>query len=281
MVQAQILHVGKFKVVALLDGYVDLHLQNIVKNDSNFDHPYLHEKNPEATIQIPVNVYLIDTGARVILVDVGLAGHYHSNTGLLQKSLSLADYKPEQITDILITHLHPDHVAGLLTTDGKKAFVNAKLHIAKGDVAHWVYEQKIYPELSPMIAQWIAPYELHTFEPNQKLFEGVTVLSTPGHSPGHSSFLFESESKKLLVWGDIVHVHELQFACPGLSLKDDSDQQQAIATRTALFEYVSNESILIGGAHLPFPGLGHVKVLMDDSVKEDQIYYYWDSKAVI
>lgn len=261
---------GQFKVIALLDGYVDLHLQNIIADQRSFDHPYLHAKNPTDTIQIPVNVYLIDTGVKKILIDVGLAGAYDSQTGFLLESLKAAGYKSEDITDILITHLHPDHVAGLLTKNNQKAFENAQLYISKADIDYWVYEQQLYPELAPFIAQLIAPYDLRTFEPNQQLFEGITVFSTPGHSPGHSGFLCKSENQNLLIWGDIVHIYELQFINPNISLKDDTDQAQAIESRKKLFEYLSKNNILIGGAHLPFPGLGHVIKINDAS-------YQWKS----
>ncbi len=264
---------GNFKVVALLDGYVDLHLQNIVKDASNFNHPYLHVQHPDEVIQIPVNVYLIDTGTQIILVDVGLAGYDNSPTGLLIENVNQAGYQREQITDILITHLHPDHAAGLLTKEGKKAFPNARLHISEKEVQYWIHEQQMYPELTPFIQALIKPYVLQTFTPNQQLFKGISVFSTPGHTPGHSGFLFESDHRKLLIWGDIVHIHELQFEHPAISLKDDTDGQQAIQAREELFKQVSQEAILIGGAHLPFPGLGYVKVT---SHAASSVSYFWN-----
>lgn len=252
-------NVGKFKVVALFDGYVDLHLQNIVKGDSQFEHPYLQATSPNDVIQIPINVYLVDMGSRVVLVDVGLAGYEGSQSGLLLQALQKAGYEPDQITDILITHLDPDHVAGLLTKDGQKAFKNAWLYVSKQDLAYWVYEQQLYPQLSQLMAKLIVPYKLQTFLPNQKLFDGVSVYSMPGHTPGHSGFLFESDGQKLLFWGDVVHIHELQFSHPGISLTDDSDSAQAIETRKNLFEKASSESILVAGAHIPYPGIGWVR----------------------
>ncbi len=265
---------GQFKVFALLDGYVDLHLQNIIKDSSTFDHPYFHCVNPYEKIHIPVNVYLIDTNKQIILVDVGLGGHDNSTTGFLIQSLHHLGYKPNQITDILITHLHTDHIAGLLTKDGKKAFEKAKVHISQKDLSYWAHEQQIYPELKPFFQNLFKPYEIIPFSPNQKLFDGVTVCSTPGHSPGHSSFLFESDHQKMLIWGDIIHVYELQFAHPEISLNFDSHRHEAIETRKALLRHVFKESILVGGAHLPFPGLGFVLKNSHDDTQEN---YCWKS----
>lgn len=257
--------VGKYKITALLDGYFDYNIQDIVKDDIFLEHPYFQSKANNAFIPVPVNVYVINTGYKIILVDTGSAGYEKSATGFLMEALERAGYQPDQITDILITHLHLDHVAGLLTKDGQKAFPNAQLYISKEDVAYWIYEQQLYPELSALMAKLIVSYALHTFAPNQNLFEGVCVVSTPGHSVGHSSFLFESEGQRFLIWGDIVHIPELQFMYPEIGLKDDSDQLLAANTRKNLFEKLAKEQVLIGAAHLPFPGLGYVQKSLDQS----------------
>lgn len=254
---------GKYNITALLDGYIDYSIQDIIKDDVALDHPCFESKTPHSLIPVPVNVYVINTGNKVVLVDVGSGGYDNTKTGFLMDALDSAGYRPDQISDILITHLHLDHVAGLLTKDGKKAFPNAQLYISKEDVAYWIYEQQLYPNLSALMAKLIVVYALHTFAPNQNLFEGVSVVSTPGHSIGHSSFLFESEGQKILIWGDIVHMSELQFMYPGMSLKDDSDKLLAIHTREYLFEKLAREKTLIGGAHLPFPGLGYVQKSAD------------------
>lgn len=257
--------VGKFKVVALLDGYVDYHLQDIVKDDTISDHACVQEQALKGIISMPVNVYLIDTGTKIILVDVGLAGYDHSKTGFLLEALEKAGYQPDQITDILITHLHLDHIAGLLTKNGQKAFVNAQLYISKEDINYWIYEQQSQPQLASLMAKLIVSYALHGFVPHQKLFDGVSVVATPGHSVGHSSFLFESEQQKLFIFGDVVHVQPVQFMYPEISVKDDSDSNRAIQTRKLLFEKLSAESTLVAGAHLAFPGIGHVKKATDQS----------------
>nr|WP_247652849.1 hypothetical protein [Ideonella aquatica] len=88
---------------------------------------------------------------------------------------------------------------------------------------------------------------------------GLSVVPTHGHTPGHSSFLFSSKGRQLLVWGDVVHSHAVQFAHPEVSLEFDVNQKQAIATRKALFQRAAQAGWQIAGAHLPFPGLGRIR----------------------
>ena len=87
----------------------------------------------------------------------------------------------------------------------------------------------------------------------------MRALPTHGHTPGHTAYLFASKSKRLLIWGDILHSHSIQFQHPEVSIEFDTDQKQAIATREALFAQASKEAWMIAGAHLPFPGLGHIR----------------------
>ena len=124
---------GNFTIISLYDGFLNLPLANIIKDDTNFDHPLFHAK-PDATQKTAINVFLIDTGTQIILVDTGLAKKYGTQTGLLIDSLKTAGYKPEEISAIFITHLHSDHISGLLTCDGKKAFINAQLFINKAQM---------------------------------------------------------------------------------------------------------------------------------------------------
>ncbi len=95
---------------------------------------------------------------------------------------------------------------------------------------------------------------------------GVAALDSSGHTPGHTSYLFDGRrGQKLLAWGDIVHYHAVQFARPDASHEGDSDRARAIAARRGLMERTATEGWWLAGAHLPFPGLGHVR-------KEDEAY---------
>src|SRR5690606_16767643 len=98
-----------------------------------------------------------------------------------------------------------------------------------------------------------------TFQPQDTLLPGVQAVSTPGHTPGHTSYLFTSGRQALLVWGDIVHSHAVQFARPEVAIEFDVDTAQAIATRKRIFADAARDKLWVAGAHMPFPGLGHVR----------------------
>src|SRR5690606_18917709 len=107
-----------------------------------------------------------------------------------------------------------------------------------------------------------APYQaagkLKSFAPGDLLSEGVASLALPGHTPGHEGYMLTSQGKQLLVWGDVIHSHAVQFLNPQVSIDFDSDQEQAITTRKKILERAAQEKFWIAGAHLPFPGIGHV-----------------------
>ena len=103
------------------------------------------------------------------------------------------------------------------------------------------------------------PLKLKTYKMGDKLLEAVEVVSTPGHTPGHTSYLIRSNKQSILLWGDIVHSHAVQFVRPEVALEFDVDSQQAVVTRKKILKQVAEDKLWVGGAHLPFPGLGHVR----------------------
>ncbi|HXE94933.1 MAG TPA: MBL fold metallo-hydrolase, partial [Dongiaceae bacterium] len=170
---------------------------------------------------------------------------------------------------VVITHLHPDHVGGVADADGKQVFPKARIMVAKEDSDFWL-SQKV-ADASPesmqpffkMARDSAAPYQksgqLQTFTEGSVLVPGIKAVKANGHTPGHTAFAVESEGQKLLIWGDLVHAHAVQFANPGVSIEFDIDQKQAIATRKNIFKTMAISKSLVAGMHLPFPGIGHVR----------------------
>lgn len=212
------------------------------------------------------NSYLVDTGTHRILVDAGNADCYGWKLGGLAANLQAAGYAPEDIDIIVLTHLHGDHVCGL-EHQGKRVFPKAVVWAAQEEAAYWL-DAKIEAAAPPMarsnfaqVRKATAVYgkDFRTFKAGNMIVPGMTIVPVHGHTPGQTAFLFESKGRKLLIWGDIVHCHLVQFAHPEVSIGSDNDPAEAIATRKALFAKLAEDGTAIAGAHLPFPGIGKVR----------------------
>jgi len=216
-----------------------------------------------------INAFLINTGEKLILIDTGAGALYGACCGHLLENLRAAGYQPEQVDQVLLTHLHVDHVGGIMV-DGKAAFPNAVVRVSRRDADYWLDDanEKAAPALLiPMFEgarKVLKPYidsgRFQPFDYGAELLPGVTPIPTPGHSPGHSSYVVESQGQKILVWGDIVHVAPVQFPDPGVVTTYDSDPASAERQRDMLFADAARNGYWIGAAHISFPGLGHVGV---------------------
>ncbi len=262
--------VGRLVVTALYDGAVDIDsalLGGASRKTirSSLAHAFLPVSTPVST---PVNAFLVHTGKNTILVDTGTAKLFGPRLGFILDNLRAAGYRAADIDTILLTHLHPDHAGGLLTEDGSMAFPNARVFAPKADADYWLSEaseQHARPDqraLFKMARDAVAPYlaagKLTVFSAGQPLRDGVTAIGAPGHTPGHTAYLFSSTEGDLLVWGDIIHNAAVQFPHPQVSIEFDSDRQQAVTTRRKLLSYAGARSVWVASAHIPFPGIGRV-----------------------
>ena len=263
--------VGQFLVTALYDGYINLAPALFHGLGDDEMHKLIDRKfQPRTAEGVPtaVTTYLIDGGSDLTLLNAGGAGGPGRTMGGLSDSLIAAGYRPEDISAVLLTHLHFDHVCGLAKEDGSAAFPRATVYVSEAEAGFWLNPEtaKAAPEAArpffEMAAKAVAPYvakgSLAIFKGEAEVLPGLRSIPSPGHTPGHTSFLLTSGSEQMLLWGDIVHSHALQFDHPEVSNDFDSDQAQAVDTRLKLFRKISQENWLIAGDHLPFPGFGHL-----------------------
>jgi glyoxylase-like metal-dependent hydrolase (beta-lactamase superfamily II) len=191
------------------------------------------------------------------------------------QNMKAAGYEPDQVDMVLITHMHPDHIGGLSDAAGKPIFQKAQVVVSQLESDFWM-SQKV-ADAAPAQAQSrfkmardiAAPYQAggqwKTFVKDTELVPGIKPVTAVGHTPGHTAFAVESEGQKLLIWGDLVHAHAVQFAKPGVSIDFDVDQKQAVETRLRIMKEVAAGKSLVAGMHLPFPGIGHVRADGEDS----------------
>jgi glyoxylase-like metal-dependent hydrolase (beta-lactamase superfamily II) len=218
-------------------------------------------------IDLSINAFLINTGSKLILVDTGAGELFGASAGKLVANMRAAGYEPEQVDAILLTHIHADHSGGL-SIGGKRVFPNAVVYVDKHDPDFWLSaaEEAKNPAKKTTFAQshaTVDPYvkagKLHPFDGSTELFPGIRSVPAHGHTLGHTAYMVESNGQKLLLWGDTIHLAEVQFADPDVSIEYDVDRTAAIASRKALLAQAASEGILVGGAHISFPGLGHVR----------------------
>lgn len=262
---------GRFEVTALNDGYVMLP-EKLLKDASKRSIDRLLARgfvDASHGMQTAVNGFLVNTGQQLVLVDAGGGKCLGPSAGHLIDNLQAAGYRPEQVDAVLITHLHRDHTCGLLADGGKPAFPNATVYVSKKDAAYWLDKDTMakapadkqagFKVVQDAVAPYVAAGKLKQFDEGQALMPGITVEGEPGHTPGHTGYLFSSDGSQLLAWGDIVHSRAVQFARPQVAIDFDSSQQQAIATRRQILADAAQKKTWIAGAHLPFPGIGHVR----------------------
>jgi glyoxylase-like metal-dependent hydrolase (beta-lactamase superfamily II) len=257
--------VGSFTVTALNDGTLLLPLDHLMKGAAAGElGQALTKYHRSLPTETSVNCFLINMGGKLILVDAGGGDVYRSGgLGNVLQSLARAGYKPEQIDAVLITHFHADHTGGL-SKDGEALFPNADVYINQADYDMLFGAAARQVSEVDNVAKLLAPYKdagrIRTFSKRQELFSGITAIPAPGHTPGHSCYLVGAGKKKMLIWGDIVHASEIQFADPSPTLMFDGNPGQARDSRKALFADAAKNGYRVAGAHISFPGVGYVDV---------------------
>ena len=265
--------VGDIEVTALSDGTIDFPMDTLLRGESPAQ---IRAAFAKAFQKLPaessMNQFLVNTGSRLVLVDTGAGAFYGPTLGNTVASLRAAGYTPEQVDEVVITHMHADHTGGLVH-DGKPAFPNAIVRIARAEVDFWMNpaNESLVPEgvrgsfavARQALAPYIAAGRLKPFVGETEIVPGIRALPAPGHTAGHTYYAVESKGETLLAWGDAVHAAAVQFADPTVFIAWDSDGRGARAAREKALADAARKGYLVAGAHLPFPGVGHVSRAVD------------------
>ena len=266
--------IGHYEVIALSDGTVPLdanklfHDNDSIKIDTLLKSAYVN--NP---VETSINAYLIIMGSKLVLIDAGageLFGPLHG--GQLVRSLQVAGYKPEQITDILLTHIHNDHSGGL-TVKNKPVFINAVVHVNSLDTDYWLdtkrmekadtislsSNKKSFINAINAFQPYINSRRVKTFQGNIEVVPGIRSLAAPGHTPGHCLYILEDGADKLVFCGDLIHIASVQFADPTIIDGFDVDKKQAMAKRVEIYQDATEKGYLLAGDHVSFPGVGRLR----------------------
>ena len=258
--------IGDIVVTAISDGYLDGDLSVMRNVDLDKAHAVLAAAFRPAR-RTSVNTFLIYSKGRLALVDTGSGDYLQPTAGFVIRNLRAAGVDPAQIDTVLLTHMHPDHSAGLADRKtGALFFPNAELAMHENEPKHWFNdaemakngerEKKLYfqagrEQVEPYKKRW----KLFT---GGEVFPGVTAIPSMGHTPGHTAYLIASGNEQLMIWGDTVHVPEVQTAFPDAGMAFDTDLAAAAAARKRMFDRVATDKVLIAGMHLHYPSFSHL-----------------------
>ena len=212
------------------------------------------------------NVTLVETEDRKILFDVGAGIYFLEGMGAILDSLDEQGLAPEDITDVIFTHAHPDHIWGVLDDFDDLLFPEAMYHIGRVEWDYWwnpetvneVDESRVQTAVGAKTRFEALQDQIEFFDDGDEPIPGVLALMTPGHTPGHMSFEIANGSQSALIVGDALNNHHVAFKRPNWLSGLDQDPEMAALTRQNLLNRSSSEDMLLIGFHLPKGRIGRV-----------------------
>jgi glyoxylase-like metal-dependent hydrolase (beta-lactamase superfamily II) len=263
------MQLGDVQVIALSDGTIPLNLKELLHETHKGEvQELLHQNYLDTTVETSITAYLVKANNQLILIDAGCGAFFGPTLGKLTKHLAAAGFHPEDISAVLLTHLHADHVGGLVDGD-KRVFPNATIYISKPEAEFWLTpgnkktaNKRAEPFFDPAQAA-ITPYQkagkVKTYELGTQLFPGISSVKLSGHTPGHSAYVVNSKGQQLVFWGDVIHAAAVQFNDPSVTIDFDVDLSAAAAARQKAFDDAAEKGYWIAAPHLSFPGIGHLR----------------------
>ena len=191
---------------------------------------------------------LVNTGAELVLFDTGLNG------AGITSALTAAGYTPDQVDVVVLTHMHGDHIGGLMT-DGAPTFPKARYVTGSREFNHWStagnegFDKNVKPLAEKMTM----------LDDQGSAASGISAMAAFGHTPGHMAYRIESEGKNLIIGADFANHYVWSLSHPDWEVKFDMDKAKAAETRKALLGMMASEKIPFIGYHMPFPALGFVE----------------------
>jgi len=226
-----------------------------------------HGLSPDAPMTPPCNVTLLRGQGRAVLFDVGSGFSFQPSVGDLPTALEALGVAPEEITDVIFTHAHPDHLWGVLDDFDEPFFYEARHFMGAGELDYWRDPETVHTIGTARQAFAVGAARrlemldgfIETFEDGDEVLSGVTAALTPGHTPGHMSFAVAGQGGSAMILGDAIGNHHVGFEAPGLLSGSDQDQPLAAATRLALLDRITADDMTVVGFHLPDGGIGRAE----------------------
>jgi glyoxylase-like metal-dependent hydrolase (beta-lactamase superfamily II) len=221
---------------------------------------------PSAPVVVQENCLVLNTGDKLVLFDSGMGSYkvFGPAAGRLENALAASGIKPDDIDAIILTHGHIDHLSGIMSDDGKRLFPNAQIIMSKVEHDFWTDEAKtsstgVMKLLVDSARKNLLPNRdrMVFVEDGKEAIKGVSVVSSRGHTPGHTAYLLSSAGQNFLFTGDIVTNTAISFGHPDWVFSFDADPAMASETRKRVLDMATQDKITLIGYHFGFPGIGH------------------------
>ncbi len=260
--------VGDLEVTAINDGVAFRPLDGFIKNAS------LDEVKaalgaaflPTDRMTIPFTTLVVNTGAKLVLLDAGNGDMGAPTTGTWMRNFKAAGFDPANVDAVMISHFHGDHINGLRLKDGTDVFPKAQLMVPAPEWAFWMNDEKMAaaPDgLKPAfqtVRRVFGPRakEVTMFEWGKEPITGISTVAAPGHTPGHTAFAIASGNGRLLMMSDTTNNPVLFARKPEWTAVFDMDGEQAIQTRRKLLDMAATDRLQVSFYHAAFPATGFI-----------------------
>jgi len=265
------MRLGSFEITALLDGTLDLPVDQLFpKVDPARIRTLLSRSYLAKDVTLTVNAFLVNTGTRLVLIDTGTGTSqlFGPKLGELLANLRASGYSAEQVEEIYVTHMHTDHIGGLMR-DGQPAFPKATIRADVHEAARYLSkaamdaapadEREDYESAMAIFKPYLASGKFKPFDGETQLIPGVRAVPAAGHTPGHTIYVIESGGERMLAWGDLMHVAALQFPLPSATFETEWSTAKSAQQRQTVFADVANHGYYVAAAHVAFPGIGKLR----------------------
>ena len=265
------MRLGQFEITALSDGTLELPVDKIfTKVSPSRIRALLSRAYLSNDVTLTVNAFLVNTGTRLVLIDTGTGTSqmFGQKLGRLHSNLRASGYSPEQVDEIYVTHMHTDHIGGLMR-DGEPSFANATVRADVREAAFYLSQSKMdaapaderedFESAMAILKPYIAATRFKPFDGEAELIPGIRAVPAPGHTPGHTIYVIESRGEKMVVWGDLMHVAALQFPQPSATIQTDWNTRLSAQQRRTNFADIAKNGYYVAAAHVAFPGIGKLR----------------------
>ena len=258
---------GGFEVTTLLDGAIQLEGPHPIFGQDQTPEAVqqLAEANflPPTRMEIGFTPVVVNTGAELVLFDSGNPPERRPGAGNLVATLKAAGIDPAQIDVVVITHMHPDHIGGLMA-EGAPAYPNARYVTGEIEYDFWSKDERLTgpTEAAAKLFQAnVVPLadRASFIKDEGEVVPGIRGMAAFGHTPGHMAFHIESDGRRLLLWGDSANHYVMSVQRPDWHVRFDADKAAAAATRKRIFDLAAGDRIPVTGYHMPFPSVGYIE----------------------